>query len=250
MFKKVFTLCLASLMAISLFAADIAGRITLSFAGNNAYTLVIDGKRYPVGNNRMYVAGLRPGRHTIEVYAAQRTNRRNNRAIDAATFTVRPQYDMHITIDRNGYVHFDETRIRSRNNNDPYDRNDRNRNWDERKDHDGRYRKDGDWRNNDDRWEASRAMSEYDYNSLLQQVRKQWSANSKYNNAREAVTRNYFTTQQVSGLLQLLSSESQRLEVAKIAHRNTVDAHNYSQLYALFSRHAQLDLDRYIKSNR
>ncbi len=251
MIKRTFTLLLTSLMAVSVFAADIAGRITVSFAGNSKYELQVDGKRYSAGSNRLYLNNLRPGRHTIQVYALQRANRRSSKPVYASTFTLRPQYDMHIAIDRYGHVQVNETRSNNGNNrdwNNSYDKNDRDRN--DRNDQDWNGRNNRDWNRTDDRWESSRALYDYEYSNLVQQMRTHWTASSKYNTATDAVTRNQLSTQQVSGLLQLLSSESYRLDVAKLAYRNTVDRHNYTQLYNLFSRNAQMDLDRYINSNR
>lgn len=246
MFKKTFTLLLGTIMTVSLFAADVAGRITVSFTGNNNYELLIDGRRYYSNNNRLLLNDVRPGRHTVEVYALQRANRRVNRPVYATTFTVRPQYDMHLTVDRNGRVHFEESRSynRDKNGRDWNDRDGRDRDWNDRNNQD--------WDRNDNRWDNnySRALSEHDYNQVVQQVRSQWTASRKYSAAKDAVTRYHFTTQQVRGLLQLLSSESQRLDVAKLAYHNTVDQRNYNDLYNLFSRNAQRELDGYTRNSR
>ena len=256
MIKRSFVLLLASLITLSLLAADITSRLIVSLSSNNNYELLIDGMRYHGGSNHMYLKDLRSGRHTIQVYALQRGTRRNYRPVHTATFILRQQYNMHITIDRNGYVHFDETRINNRYENGQNDRYDSNeREWDDHQDRDWnsreeRYDNNRDWKSNENRWEVERAMSDYDYNSLLQQVRNQWMGSSKYNTTKDAVMRYYFNTQQVRGLLELLPSESQRLEIAKLAYRQTIDTHNYSLLYNLFSRNAKIELDRYIRSNR
>ena len=244
--KTIFTFLLASFTTLSLLAADITNRITVSFSGSNDYELRIDGRRYQSNNNRMYLNDMRPGRHSIQVYALNNRGQRSSRPVYSGNFTVRPQYDMHIAVDRNGRVHFDEKRAnRDRDWNDRDTRNDRD--WRDRDDRNYRNdRDDRDW-NNNKRWDNTytRAMSDVDYSRLLQRVRGQWSANSKYNTAKGAVERDYFTSQQVRGLLQLISSESKRLELAKIAYRHTVDMQNYGQVYSLFSRKAQRELDDY-----
>ena len=61
--KTIFTFLLASFTTLSLLAADITNRITVSFSGNKAYELRIDGRSYQSNNNRMYLNNLRPGRH-------------------------------------------------------------------------------------------------------------------------------------------------------------------------------------------
>lgn len=243
--KTIATFLLASFTTLSLLAADITNRITVSFSGSRDYELRIDGRRYQSNNNRMYLNDMRPGRHSIQVYALNNRGHRNNRPVYSGSFTVRPQYDMYIAVDRNGRVQFDEKRT-SRNNRDWNDRDDRNdRNWRDRDDRN--YRNDRDWNSNNKRWDNSytRAMSDVDYSRLLQRVRGQWSASSKYSTAKDAFERDYFTSQQVRGLLQLISSESKRLELAKIAYRHTVDMQNYGQVYSLFSRNAQRELDDY-----
>ena len=248
--KRTFTFLLASFTTLSLLAADITNRITVSFTGNNDYELRIDGRRYQSNNDRIYLKNMRPGRHSIQVYALDRRNRTGNKPVYASNFTVRPQHDLHMTVDRRGRVYFDETRNRDdRNNRDWNDRNDRNdRDWRDRDDRDSRDRDhNDDWRSDNN---YSRAMSANDYSQVVQRIRGQWTGNSKYNTAKDAVGRYYFSSEQVRGLLQLVSSESQRLELAKMAYRNTVDKQAYNQVYSLFSRSAQRELDDYTRSNR
>jgi hypothetical protein len=74
---------------------------------------------------------------------------------------------------------------------------------------------------------------------------------SKINIAKEGINENYFTTQQVRQILQLFSSDSDKLELAKLAYRNTVDQRSYAQLYDIFSYQSSRDeLDQYIRNNR
>ena len=228
---------LASFTTLSLLAADITSRITVSFTGNKAYELRIDGRSYQSNGNRLYLNSLSPGRHSLQVYELNNRGKRSSRAVYSGNFNVRPQYDMHIAVDRNGRVRIDEEKS-NRNNRDWNDRNDKG--WNDRNDR--RWNDNGRFDNS-----YKRAMSDVDYSRLLQRVRGQWTANSKYNTAKEAVTRDYFTTEQVRGLLQLISSESKRLELAKLAYTHTVDFHNYKQVYSLFSRKAQRELDDYTR---
>ena len=78
------------------------------------------------------------------------------------------------------------------------------------------------------------AMSETDYATLHRSISSQFLPFSKitlltntFNN-----TANYFTSSQVRGLLLLISSETNRLQLAKKAYRNTVDRANYTLLNA------------------
>jgi hypothetical protein len=95
----------------------------------------------------------------------------------------------------------------------------------------------------------NQSMNDYDFNQLLQKIRGQWFG--KINTAREGINSNYFTTVQVRQIVQLFSSENDKLELAKMAYRNTVDQRNYSQLYDVFAYQSSKDeLDQYIRNNR
>ena len=250
--KTLFTFLLSGLVALSAMAADVTGRITVSFTGNRDYRVEIDGRSY-TANNRIYLNDVRPGRHTIEVYPAHSNNRRKVQPLYTGSFTVRPHYDVNIKVLPNGRVQFDEKRA----GNGSYDRNDRD--WNDRDDRYGRDRDDRDWRVQDNRdWrdrdnngsynDYSRAMSDADFNTFLQRIRSQWFG--KMNTARDGINSNYFTTSQVRQVLQIFSSENDRLELAKLSYRKLVDARNFTQLYDLFSRSGQDELDRYTRDYR
>jgi CTP:phosphocholine cytidylyltransferase-like protein len=93
------------------------------------------------------------------------------------------------------------------------------------------------------------AMSDASYNSLFESIRKKWLPGSKFNAAMDAFnsTTNYFTTAQAKQIISLLSSESNRLQLAKLAFDNIVDPLNFRNMYDIFSDAAQDELDVYIK---
>jgi hypothetical protein len=96
-------------------------------------------------------------------------------------------------------------------------------------------------------------MSTADYTKLQQTISEQFLPFSKitiltntFNN-----TSYYFTSAQVKGLLQLISSETNRLTLAKKAYRNTVDRANYSILNDLFTNTTyRSELNAYVESYR
>ena len=92
------------------------------------------------------------------------------------------------------------------------------------------------------------AMSDYEFNQMLQRINSQWLG--KLNTAKEAVSNNYFSTYQVRQIMQLFTSNNERLDLAKQAYRNTVDPRNYNQLYELLSYQAQRELSDYINNYR
>ena len=97
------------------------------------------------------------------------------------------------------------------------------------------------------------AMSDADYTNLHRSISSQFLPFSKitlltntFNN-----TANYFTSSQVKGLLLLISSESNRLQLAKTAYRNTVDRANYALLNDLFTNATyKADLIAYVQAYR
>jgi Domain of unknown function (DUF4476) len=95
-------------------------------------------------------------------------------------------------------------------------------------------------------------MTESEFSSLYNAIRKKWLPLTKYNAAADAFnsTTNYFTTSQARQIIALLSSESNRLELAKLAFDNIVDQQNFRQLYDLFTSQTSKDeLDNFIKTN-
>jgi len=81
------------------------------------------------------------------------------------------------------------------------------------------------------------AMSDADFNSLYRSVSNGWTSSSKVQLLSDAFNKsaNYFTIYQVKQLLSLVSSENDRLPLAKTAYDNIVDLGNYTQLYDLFT---------------
>lgn len=235
--KKIFTFLLACLVAASVHAAEISSRIAVSFAGSKDYRVSINGRSYYSGNNKMALDDLRVGRYDIQVFAV-RNNGRQQRPVYATSFVVRPQYDMNIIVDRNGKVRFDEIRAVDRYGSS---RGQGNRDWDNRG---GSYN-----RNRDYDHSYRQAISDYDFSRLLQRLESPWTGSSMISVAREAVTGNNFYTHQLKRLITLFRSESDRLEIAQLAYRNTIDHRNFHQLYDQFSRRSQAALDRYTKEN-
>lgn len=95
------------------------------------------------------------------------------------------------------------------------------------------------------------AMNDADFSSLYDNIRKKWLPFGKYNAAVEAFNSsdNYFTTEQVRQIISLLSDESNRLELAKLAYDNVVDKQNFRNLYTLFDKQQSKDeLDDFIRN--
>lgn len=95
------------------------------------------------------------------------------------------------------------------------------------------------------------AMSDVNFNILMNDVKKQWLPGAKMSALTNAFTNtnNYFTTSQAKELIQLVSDENNRLQLAKSAYTRITDPANFSQLYELFSTQARKDeLRNYINT--
>jgi hypothetical protein len=89
------------------------------------------------------------------------------------------------------------------------------------------------------------------FNSLMQSVRSKWSQALKGETISEAFnnTNNYFSTAQIKQLLTLITSESDRLDLAKLSYRSVTDSSNFIQLTDLFKIAAnKSDLNDFLRS--
>jgi len=96
------------------------------------------------------------------------------------------------------------------------------------------------------------AMTESSFNELMSQIQLTFGFGAKYNSLTEIFNTetNYFTVAQAKQLIQQVSSEKNRLELAKSAYNNIVDPTNFSQIYDLLSSQtSKNELAAYVSSN-
>jgi hypothetical protein len=96
------------------------------------------------------------------------------------------------------------------------------------------------------------AMKEADFNILYRDIQNRfglWAKMSALSNVF-ATENYYFTSAQTKQLIQLVSSESNRLELAKASYDNIVDQANFNQLYDIFSSSSRNELEIYVKDNQ
>jgi len=231
--KTIFTLLLATTITSAAFAYD-EGKITITLASNKNMSVYVDGRQYNNDENTIVLNDVRSGNHTIKIYQKKKKNNRrdddrNLRNADllySTTVYVKPSYHVDIMVNRFGKALVDERAINSRDR------------WDD------------DWQNNNNE-DYNRALSDYDFNLLIQRMKNSWFNKDKVNIAKDALARDYFNTSQVRQLLQLVSFEGDKLELAKLAYRNTVDQRSYYSLYDVFSFQSSKDeLDKYIRDYR
>jgi len=239
--KTLFTLLLVTAFS-SAFAYD-EGRISITVAAKNVQVSV-DGRIYQDNDNTIVLNSVQPGNHTIRIYKIARNNGngRNNKRADnrnelvySSNIYVRPSHHVDVMVNRFGKALVDDRAL-----------NDRNGSWDDDDWNDGY---NGGYNGNNGGYNNGyQAMNEYEFNQSLQRIRNQWIG--KLGSARDLVNTNYLSTLQVRQVLQIFSSENDKLELAKVSYKNIVDRQNFRQLYDLFSYQSQAELDRYVRDTR
>ncbi|HEX2608511.1 MAG TPA: DUF4476 domain-containing protein [Flavisolibacter sp.] len=246
--KTIFTLLLASIFTTSAFAYG-EGRLTVTLAANKNLQLVIDGRAYQTAETTLLLDNIQPGNHTIQVYKSGKymngRNGRNNKRNDllyTTTIYMKPSYHVDVMINRFGKALIDEKAL-----------SDRNGRWD-----------DEDWNSSDNGNYGNggygnggygngynQAMNNYDFDQLVSHIKAQVFSSGKLNTAKDVISRNYFSTAQVRQLMQLFTADSDKLEIAKIAYRYTVDQKNYYILGDIFTFQSTKDeLDQYLRTYR
>jgi hypothetical protein len=237
--KTLFTLLLATAFT-SAFAYD-EGRLTITVASATRNLEVhVNGRIYSDNDNTIVIDDVQPGNHTVRIYRNTRgngngrndRNSRRNELLYSSTIYVKPSYHVDVMINRFGKALVDERMLAG------------NGQWgdDDRRGNSGGYYGNDSYR---------QPMNSSEFDNLVKGIRGQWFASSKMNAAREAVNRNYFHTGQVRQLLQLFSLDSDKLELARLAYRNTTDRNNYYSLNDVFSfQSTRDDLEKYVREFR
>jgi Domain of unknown function (DUF4476) len=225
--KSVSIFFLSTLMALSVFAQNIASTVTIQVNGNRNRQVVVDGRSYSMSdysntsennnnavNNAITITDLQPGQHSLQVLRSSQNNygRRNS---NTTSFNLRSGYDLLITINGDGTIQLKESRKRG------------------------------------NRRVIKTPMTDARFATLLQNVQRQWNTGSKSTLIASsfANTSNYFTTQQAIQLIQTVRAESSRLQLAKASYRSIVDPVNFTQVYSLLpSQSAKNDLASYVST--
>lgn len=95
------------------------------------------------------------------------------------------------------------------------------------------------------------AMTDANFNSLYQNIQNQWPVTTQMNSLVTTFnnTNYYFSTYQASRLIQLMESENNRLQLAKLSYRSITDRANFSQIVDLLtSQSARNELTTYVNN--
>jgi len=94
-------------------------------------------------------------------------------------------------------------------------------------------------------------MSTSTYNSIYNRIRSTWGIGAKMTALTEVFDNKsyYFTVAQAKQLIQLVSNESNRLQLAKSAYGNITDPENFNQMYDLLSsQSSKNELSNYVNT--
>ena len=96
------------------------------------------------------------------------------------------------------------------------------------------------------------AMKESDFNILYRDIQNRYGLGAKMAALSNAFASEnyYFTTSQTKQLIQLVSEESNRLELAKASYDNIVDQANFNQLFDIFSSSSRNELEIYVRDHQ
>ncbi len=97
------------------------------------------------------------------------------------------------------------------------------------------------------------AMKETDFNTLYRDIQNRFGINAKMAALTNTFANEnyYFTTAQARQLILLVSSETNRLELAKASYDNIVDQANFNQLYDVFSSTAgRNEIEVYVRDHQ
>lgn len=239
--KTIFTLFASLFMSVAVFAAARPQSIlSIKSADRTDIKVVLDGKRFESSDNSIMIRGIENGRHNIKVYKQKRNGIFNIlgkgfELVYNSTIQIRNNTHMVLTVERNGRVAMQETRM---NGNRDDHRNGRGFDFD----------RDGHWGDFDHNEAYVRAMNDREFQSVLNAIEKEWLESNKLKSATQIVKANNLTTAQVEQMLLLFSFESNRLDLAKQAYANTVDKRNYHRLYDVFSfNSSRVELERFVE---
>ena len=96
------------------------------------------------------------------------------------------------------------------------------------------------------------ALKEADFNTLYRDIQNRFGIGAKMSALSNTFANEnyYFTTAQTRQLIQLVSSERNRVELAKASYDNIVDQVNFSQLYDIFSSSSRNELEVYVRDHQ
>lgn len=220
--KKLSIILLGLCTACQVFAQRSQRNISvfINLYGNRNAQVAVDGTNYNLSsttNSRATttLSNLVPGMHSLSVIRNGNSNNNNSRNNVTTEFNLRRNFDMTININANGSLELIETRR-------------------------GAGQTTGTTRS---------PMTASDFYTLSRNVRAQRTADARYNYLTTTFNNSntYLSSQQVAELLRQVSTESQKLALAKLSYRTVVDPNNfYIVINTLTSAASRNELEDYV----
>ncbi len=235
--KKMFTLLTAICIAAAVSAGSNQTRLSISTMSATPISVVIDGQRIQQTENIINIGYLNPGMHTVQIYRMNRnrngwgnSNPRNlGVLIYNVNLTIRNGMHVDIIINRFGRVFVDEQPIDGRDDN---------------------------WNNNNGWWNGQQngwscTMDNQRFQQLKTAVENESFDENRLNLIKSVLPNNSISSTQVRELMQLMSFERNKLELAKFAYRYTFDRGSYFIVNDVFSfSSSKTELSNYIMNYR
>jgi hypothetical protein len=247
--KKMFTLLSAICISASVFAGWNQTRLSISTMGSSSIRVMIDGQRIQQNDNAIRISYLNPGTHTVQIYRMSRNrggwgrgnNRNQGELIYNVNLHIRNGMHTDILINRFGRVFVDEQPIDNRddewNNSGGWNNNN------------GGWNNNGNWNGQQNGW--SQQMDNQRFQQLKNTVQDESFDDNKLSLVRSVLPNNYVSSSQVRELMQLMSFERNKLELAKFAYRYTTDRGSYFIVNDVFSfSSSKTELSNYIMNYR
>ena len=237
--KRIFTLIIASLFSLSLFAFD-GSRLSISTVSNSQdYKVEVDGRKFSMRDNAITLSNLSEGYHQVKIFREGKKRNGNvfgfarNVIIYSNQVFLKRGFHLDITINRFGKALVDERRI------------DRNDDWYD--DDDGYYDgNDGGWNNG-----YGNLMNVREFETVKESLRKEWFEKNRLTSAKFIIDKYNFTSMQVRELMLLFTFENNKLEIAKYAYRKAVDKNNFYQVSDVLTfSSSKNELARFIRESR
>ncbi len=261
--KTIFTLLTTLMMSIAAIAApkdDARSKsmLTIQSVDQGDIRVIVDGRRFEPNDNYLRIQSIDAGYHNVKIYRERNAGiftifGKRYEVVFNKSIMIKPSTAISVKVDRYGSASVKETRIRNR-----FDRG--GKKWDD--DHDFRYERGGEFgdydnghngRVDDRDWDNSgkysRAMSDFEFNRVMNAIEKEWFETNKEKSATQIIQTNYMTSFQVKQMLQCFTHDNVKLNLAKLAFKKTVDPTNYFVVNDVFNSNRSKDeLARYIKS--
>ena len=209
--KTLLSLLIAILIAVSAFAGTV--RITFEGNANKDIRVELDGRVYhskdyiSSTSNQLVLQNLQDGEHSVIIYRVNKRGR--TKQLYESSFNLQANQEIHLTVNQNGTITREESFSHP----------------------------------------AYGAMSDVSFGEVYRRVSNEWTQANKVSTATDVFNTSsyYFSTYQARQIIELINSESSRLQLAKLAYDNIVDKENFRELsYLLNSQASRNDLENFI----